>query len=83
MHYRRNIALLSIVVLCAVVSLASATMIAGPQALSAAAEGSIMGGSNCSDFMDGVVVGMGIGVVFGCVWCAGIAVGAKLVGLFC
>ncbi len=83
MHNRRYIALLSLVVLCAMVSLASATMIAGPQALSAAAEGSIIGGSNCSDFMDGFAVGMGIGVLFGCAWCAVGAIGAKLISLFC
>ena len=83
MHDRRYIALLSIVVLCALVSLGSATMNSGPQALSASAEGVIVGGSNCSDFMDGFAVGMGVGAIFGCVWCAAGAVGAKLIGLFC
>jgi hypothetical protein len=83
MHDRRYIALLSIVVLCAVISLGSATVTSGPQALSAAAEGFAVGGSNCSDLMDGFAVGMGIAAIFGCVWCAAGAIGAKAIALFC
>jgi hypothetical protein len=83
MHGRSYIALLSIVVLCALISLGSATLIPGSQTLSAAAEGLAVGGSNCSDFMDGFAVGMGIAALFGCAWCAAGAIGAKAIGLFC
>ncbi len=46
-------------------------------------ESAILGGSTCSDFMDGAAVGMGIGVLFGCVWCGAGAVLAKAISLFC
>ena len=55
----------------------------GAYSISAAAESAIVGGSNCRDFLDGFAVGMGIGVLFGCVWCAAGAIGAKAIGLFC
>ncbi len=72
-----------IVLLCISVSLISASPMTGTHSLSAAAEGMVTGGSECKDFMDGFAVGMGIGALFGCVWCAGVAIGAKAVALFC
>ncbi len=71
------------VLLCISVSLISSSAMNGTHPLSAAAEGMAVGGSDCSDFMDGFAVGMGIGALFGCVWCAGVAVAAKAVALFC
>jgi hypothetical protein len=70
------------VLLCATVSLLSAAG-NGSHSLQAAAESMAIGGSNCSDFMDGFAVGMGIGALFGCALCAAGAIGAKLIGLFC
>ncbi len=72
------------VALCIAVILSSAAMTSpGPHALTTIAEGMVMGGSTCSDFMDGAAVGMGIGVLFGCVWCGAGAVIAKGIALFC
>ncbi len=70
-----------IVLLCVSISLLSVT--GESHSLSAAAENMVVGGSNCSDFMDGFAVGMGIGALFGCVWCAAGAVTAKAIALFC
>jgi hypothetical protein len=83
MSNRKYTTVLPIVVLCIAVSLWSATMTPGAHALSAAAESMVIGGSNCSDLLDGFAVGMGIGILFGCVWCAAGAIGAKAIGLFC
>lgn len=76
-------AVLPILVFCLAVSLWSAALTPGAHALSASAESLVIGGSDCSDLMDGFAVGMGIGAVFGCVWCAAAAIGAKAIGLFC
>lgn len=83
MFNRKYATVLAIVVLCLAVSSWSATMTAGPHALSSAAESMVIGGSNCSDLMDGFAVGMGIGIIFGCVWCGAGAIAAKAIGLFC
>lgn len=72
---------LLIALLCLTVSLFSSTM--GSHALTTTAESLVVGGSDCSDFMDGFAVGMGIGALFGCVWCAGGAIIAKGIALFC
>jgi hypothetical protein len=55
----------------------------GSHALDFSAENLVLGGSACASFMDGVAVGAGIATLFGCFWCAGVAIGAKAVGLFC
>ena len=72
-----------VALLCIAVSLLSSAMIGGTQSLSAAAESMVVGGSDCSDFLDGFAVGMGIGALFGCVWCVAGAIGAKVIALFC
>lgn len=82
MSNRRLVPMLMIVLLCTTVSLLSATA-TGSHSLQAAAESMVIGGSDCSSFMDGFAVGMAIGAFFGCVFCAAGAVGAKLIGLFC
>jgi hypothetical protein len=83
MVYRKHISVVLIALLCTTVSLGSATMANGTHLLSAAAENVLLGGSDCSDLMDGLAVGLGIGVVFGCIWCGAGALVAKGVGLFC
>jgi hypothetical protein len=83
MVYRKHISVVLIALLCTTVSLGSATMANGTNLLSAAAENVLLGGSDCSDLMDGLAVGLGIGVVFGCIWCGAGALVAKGVGLFC
>jgi hypothetical protein len=73
-----------VVAVCAIAGLTNAALaVPGSHALTTAAEGLMVGGSTCSDFMDGVAVGMGIGVLFGCVWCGAGAVVAKGIALFC
>jgi len=72
------------IMFCLSVSLISSSVMNGTHPLSAGAESVVLGGaSDCHDFMEGFAVGMGIGAIFGCVWCAGVAIGAKVVGLFC
>ena len=83
MLHRRFTPLLLVAMLCAAISLVSASMPAGAHPLSAAAESMFIGGSDCSDLMDGFAVGMGIGVLFGCVWCGAGAIAAKAIALFC
>jgi len=70
-----------IVALCLAISLFSSTT--GSYMLTSAAESLAAGGSDCSSFLDGFAVGMGIASLFGCVWCPAAAIGAKAVGLFC
>jgi len=74
---------LLVVVLCLIVSLGSSAMAEGSHALSASSESLLIGGSDCSDFMDGFAVGMGIGALFGCVWCTAGAIIAKGIATFC
>jgi hypothetical protein len=55
----------------------------GPQVLGGSGEASTVGGSNCSDFMNGAAVGLGVGALLGCVWCVGGVLVAKGIALFC
>ena len=71
------------VLLCLTVSLFSTDLVPGSHALTPSAEGAAMGGSDCSDFMNGAAVGLGIGVIFGCLWCGAAAIVAKGIGAFC
>ncbi len=82
MAYRKIVPVLLVVLLCAGVSVLSASA-TGAHSLQEATESVLIGGSSCSDLMDGIVVGMGVGVIFGCVWCGIGAVAAKAIGLFC
>jgi hypothetical protein len=74
---------LLILFFCVTVILLSSLVAPGSHSLAASAEGTIYGGSECSDFMNGVAVGFGVGALFGCLWCLGGAVVAKAVALFC
>jgi hypothetical protein len=65
------------------ISLGSAAMATDAHLLPAAAENVMLGGTSCSDLMDGIVVGMGVGMLFGCLWCGAGAIAAKAIGLFC
>ncbi len=69
--------------LCLVICLFSTTMGAGSLPLTGSGEDVVYGGSDCSDFLNGAAVGLGIGVLFGCVWCAAGALVAKGISLFC
>ena len=51
---------LLLAVLCVTVSLFSSAFAAGSHALTPSVESLVVGGSDCSDFMDGFAVGMGI-----------------------
>jgi hypothetical protein len=82
MSNRKLVPVLLIILLCTTVSLLSAAA-NGPHSLQATAESMAIGGSNCSDLMDGFAVGMGIGLLFGCVWCGAGVLAAKAIGLFC
>jgi hypothetical protein len=80
---RKYVSVALIAFLCMTVSLGSATMANGTHLLSAAAENLMMGGTRCGDLMDGIAVGMGVGLIFGCLWCGAGAIAAKAIGLFC
>lgn len=75
---------LLIAALCIATSLCGSVMASGSSPLDASME-TLTGGaaSACSDFMNGFAVGMGIGALFGCVWCIAGGVAAKGVALFC
>ncbi len=72
-----------VLLLCLAASLFSAGLGGGSQVLSPSAESTAVGGSDCGDFMNGAAVGMGVGVLFGCVWCGAAAIIAKGIGAFC
>ena len=70
--------------ICVTLSLFSSATPAGASSLLDGAETLILGGSDCSGFMNGVAVGLGIGAALGCtLWCAGGALVAKGIALFC
>lgn len=75
--------LLFTLALCLVICLFSTTMGAGSLPLAGSVEDAVYGGSDCSDFLNGAAVGLGIGVLFGCVWCGAGALVAKGISLFC
>lgn len=75
--------LLLVLGLCLAICLFSATMGAGSLPLTGSIEDAVYGGSDCSDFMNGAAVGLGIGVLFGCLWCGAGALVAKGISLFC
>jgi hypothetical protein len=80
----RNYASVTLIaLLCMTVSLGSATLSNDAHLLSATAENAVLGGTGCSDLMDGIAVGLGVGVIFGCLWCGAGAILAKGIGLFC
>jgi hypothetical protein len=70
---------LMVLLLCISVTLMSTTATAGPYSLSMSAESTVIGGGNCSDFLNGFTVGMGVASLFGCAWCAGVAVASKVI----
>jgi hypothetical protein len=70
------------VLLCITVTAMSSTITAGTHSLSVAAESMVVGGGNCSDFLNGFAVGMGVASLLGCAWCAGVAVVSKTFEMF-
>lgn len=68
--------------LCFAVILTSSTLPAGTGTLSSTAENAIVGGSDCTDLLNGFAVGMGVAGLLGCVWCPAGAVVAKVFELF-
>jgi len=79
----RSSRVILIAVLCVATSFISSAMGAGSLPVPESIEGVAYGGSDCSDFMNGAAVGLGIGALFGCVWCVGGALVAKGIALFC
>jgi hypothetical protein len=69
--------------ICVALSLFSSAIPAGAAPLQDGTETLILGGGDCSGFMNGAAVGLGIGALFGCLWCAGGAIAAKGIALFC
>ena len=75
---------LLLILLCITATLYGSVAATGSSSLAASVENLAVGGaSQCSDFMNGFAVGMGIGALFGCVWCIAGGVIAKGVSLFC
>ncbi len=72
-----------VALLCLGVTFCSAGVISSGHSATMSAESLAIGGSSCSDFMDGAAVGFAVGTLFGCLWCAGAAVAAKAIALFC
>jgi hypothetical protein len=66
-----------IALLCLTLGLTSSAKMADTHALSNAAESRVVGGSDCNDVYDGIAIGMGVGAIFGCIWCPVGAVAAK------
>ena len=79
----RNAALL-VTALCVAAVLCGSVTASGSSPLAASME-TLAGGaaSPCSDFMNGFALGMGIGALFGCVWCIAGGLVAKGVSMFC
>jgi hypothetical protein len=70
------------IVLCFTVTAMSSTLPAGTHALSSAKERCLIGAGNCSDFLNGFAIGMGVASLLGCVWCPGVAVASKTIEMF-
>jgi hypothetical protein len=68
---------LLIALLCASVTMMSATAAADSRWLTPGAENMAVGSGRCSDFLNGFTVGMGVASLFGCPWCAGAAIASK------
>lgn len=75
---------LLIAVACIAAILCGSVMASGSSPLAPSME-TLAGGaaSPCSDFMNGFALGMGIGALFGCVWCIAGGLVAKGVSMFC
>jgi hypothetical protein len=74
-------AVFMIALLCFTLSMTSSAM-PDTHLLSSAAENSVVGGSQCDDFINGFAVGMGVATFLGCVWCPVAGFGAKALQLF-
>jgi hypothetical protein len=75
---------LLIALLCIAATLFGSVTVSGSSSPAASVESLLVGGSSeCGDFMNGFAVGMGIGALFGCVWCIAGGVVAKGIAMFC
>jgi hypothetical protein len=79
----KDVRVVLLVVLIVGVGMLSSTMAGATSSPSAASEGMLIGGSDCSDFMNGLSVGLAVGGLLGCVACAFGALGARALALFC
>jgi hypothetical protein len=75
-------AVFMIALLCFTLSVTSSTIMVDTHSLSNAAESSVVGGSQCDDFVNGFALGMGIATLCGCAWCPAGALVAKTAQLF-
>ena len=71
--------LFTAIVLCFTVTDMSSTLPAGTYSISSVEEKCLIGGGNCSDFLNGFAIGMGVASLLGCVWCPGVAVASKTI----
>jgi hypothetical protein len=71
-----------IALLCFTLSMTSSTVMSDTHFLSNAAESSLVGGSQCDDFVNGFAIGMSIATFLGCVWCPAAGLGAKVLQSF-
>ncbi len=81
-EHSRSFSLMVVLILSAALVLTGSTFSMETRALSSGAEQAIVGGNDCGDALDGFTVGMSVAALLGCVWCAGVAVGAKVAALF-
>lgn len=78
---KKTTTMFMIALLLMTVTVTNSANVSGANLLSASAESVLNGGGSFSDYADGLATGMGIAVLFGCIWCGGVAIGLKVATL--
>jgi hypothetical protein len=79
---KRTTTVLLIALLFMTATVTNSAGFSGTHMLSASAESALNGGGSFSNFANRAGVGMGVAALFGCVWCAGAAIGLKVAALY-
>jgi hypothetical protein len=75
---RKTTTIFLIAMLLMTLTVTNSTAIPGTHPLSASAESSLSGAGSFATYADNIAVAMGAAALFGCVWCAGAAIGLKI-----
>jgi|WetSurMetagenome_2_1015567.scaffolds.fasta_scaffold1760623_2 hypothetical protein len=74
---KKTITVFLIALLLMTATVTNSTYVSRTHLLSVSAESVLNGGGKISEFADGFAVGMGVAALFGCIWCAGVAIVVK------
>jgi hypothetical protein len=79
---KKTTTIFMIALLLMTVTVTNSANVSGPHMLSASAESALNGGGSFSELADGLGAVMGVAVLFGCIWCGGVAIGLKVATLY-